>query len=85
MQNLTLKYEEMPKSIVAFYTKILNNEYIILNSLHSNAKVFFATYACLYYKENNYFVGKIELSDLKREDFEPIIYAKEKLKEFVKE
>lgn len=85
MQNITLKYEEMPKNIVAFYTKILNHEYIILNSLHSNAKVFFAAYACLYYKENNYNVGKIELSDLKREDFEPIIYAKDKLKDFIKE
>lgn len=85
MQNIILKYEEMPKSIVAFYTKILNNEYIILNSLHSNAKVFFAAYACLYYKENNYNAGKIELSDLKRDDFEPIIYAKNKLKDFLKE
>lgn len=85
MQNLTLKYEEMPKSIVAFYTKVLNNEYIILNSLHSHAKVFFAAYACLYYRENDFNVGKIELSDLKREDFEPIIYAKNKLKEFIKE
>lgn len=85
MQKIILKYEEMPKSIVAFYTKILNNEYIVLNSFHSNAKVFFAAYACLYYKENNYNVGKIELSDLKKDNFEPIIYAKSKLKDFIKE
>lgn len=85
MQKVILKYEEMPNQIVAFYTKILNNEYIILNSLHSNAKLFFAAYACLYYKENNCNVGKIDLSDLKRDDFEPIIYAKNKLKDFFKD
>ena len=85
MQNIILKYEEMPKSLVAFYTKISNNEYIVLNSLHSNAKLFFAAYACLYYKKNNYNVGKIELSDLEKDDFEPILYAKTKLKDFFKE
>lgn len=84
MKNLTLKYEKLPHEFVAFYTKIEDKDYIIINSLHTTDKTFLAVTACLYFKENNIENCKILLEDLSKDDYEPIKYAKSKLN-YIKE
>lgn len=77
MNDIFLKYEEMPHTIAGFYTKIKDNEYIILNKLHNKKTLFLTAFSCLYYKDNGYNVGKVNVSDLHNPDFLPLQYAKE--------
>lgn len=73
--NITVKFENMPSSILGIYIKVFDKPYIILNEiLHSDMHEFIF-HACYYFKDR-YDVGKITVSDLEKQDFMPFIYAR---------
>lgn len=80
MNDLTIKIKELPNTILGFYTNINNCEYIILNDKSKEQQQLLAYLGCMYYKKQGCFGGKITIDDIDNENFEPIKYAKEKLK-----
>ena len=79
MKNLTIKYNELPETILGFYTKIDEYEYIVLNDKTQLENQTLAYWCCMYYKKQGSHVGKVTISDIERENFEPMQYAKAKL------
>lgn len=78
--NIFVKNENLPKNILAFYINVNNQPYIVMNNiLHSDMHEF-VLYSCLYYKNNNYHVGKVTVFDLENRDFEPFKYARKEMK-----
>ena len=80
MKNLTIQYKELPKTMLGFFTKINDNEYIVLNDKIEKHFQVLAYLGCMYYKEKGDYVGKITISDIEKENFEPIQYAKDRIK-----
>ena len=85
MHNLNIKYKELPEMILGFFTKINDIEYIVLNSNSEMKLQTLAYLGCMYYQKQGAAVGKITTADIEKKDFEPIEYAKNKLKEYFKE
>ena len=85
MNNLNIKYRELPEMILGFYTKINDMEYIVLNNKYEMKLQLLAYLGCMYYKKQGAAVGKITISDIEQDGFEPIEYAKDKLNEYFKE
>lgn len=73
--NINIKFENMPSSILGIYVKVLDKPYIILNEMLHKDMHEFIFYACYYFKDK-YEVGKITVSDLEKQDFVPIMYAR---------
>ena len=80
MNNLTIQYKELPETMLGFFTKINDNEYIVLNDKIEKQFQVLAYLGCMYYKEQGSYVGKITLADLDKYDFEPIKYANDRIK-----
>lgn len=85
MKNLNIKFKELPKAILGFFTKINNIEYIILNNKYEMKLQTLAYLGCMYYKKQGYLVGKILITDIDKDTYAPIAYAKAKIKEYLKE
>jgi hypothetical protein len=85
MNNLNIKFKELPEMILGFFTKINDIEYIVLNSKSEMKLQTFAYLGCMYYKKQGSVIGKITIADIEKQGFEPIEYAKNKLKEYFKE
>lgn len=79
MNNLTIKYKELPETILGFYTKINEYEYIVLNDKAQLENQTLAYWCCMYYHKQGSCVGKITIADIERENFEPITYARNKI------
>lgn len=73
--NITVKFENMPNSILGVYIKVFNKPYIILNEILHKDMHEFIFYACHYFKDKCD-TGKITVSDLEKQDFLPTIYAR---------
>ena len=78
--DIFVKNENLPKNILAFYIKINNQPYIVMNDILHNDMHEFIYYSCLYFNNNNYDVGKITVFDLENKDFEPFKYARKEMK-----
>ena len=85
MNNLNIKFKELPETILGFFTKINDIEYIVLNNKYEMKLQTLAYLGCMYYQKQGAAVGKITIADIEKEGFEPIEYAKNKLKEYFKE
>lgn len=85
MNNLTIQYKELPETMLGFFTKINDNEYIVLNDKIEKQFQVFAYLGCMYYREKGLYVGKITITDIEKDDFEPIQYAKDRIKEILGE
>jgi len=73
--NITVKFENMPNSILGIYVEVFEKPYIILNDiLHSDMHDFIFL-ACYWFKGKET-VGKITMKHLESRDFMPIIYAR---------
>ncbi len=81
--NIFLKNENLPKNILAFYIKIDNRPYIVMNNILHTDMHDFIFYSCLYFHNNNYNVAKITVFDLENRDFEPFMYARKEMKKIV--
>ena len=73
--NITVKFENMPNSILGVYINVFNKPHIILNDILHEDMHEFIFYACYYFKDK-YDTGKITVSDLEKQDFVPIMYAR---------
>ena len=73
--DITVKFENMPSSILGFYVKVHNTPYIVLNDILHTDMHDFIFHACYYFKDR-YEVGKITIADMEKDDFEPFIYAR---------
>ena len=80
-----MKFKELPEMILGFFTKINDIEYIVLNNKYEMKLQTLAYLGCMYYQKQGAAVGKITIADIEKEGFEPIEYAKNKLKEYFKE
>lgn len=80
MNNLTIQYKELPETMLGFFTKINDNEYIVLNDKIKKEYQVLAYLGCMYYREQGAFVGKITIADVEKENFKPIQYAKDRIK-----
>jgi hypothetical protein len=73
--DITVKFENMPNSILGVYVEVFDKPYIILNEiLHSDMHDFIFL-ACYWFKGKET-AGKITLKDLESKDFMPLIYAR---------
>lgn len=79
MNNLTIQFKELPETMLGFFTKINDNEYIILNDKNNKQHQTLAYLGCMYYHKQGSYVGKITIADIERENFEPMQYAKNKI------
>jgi hypothetical protein len=79
MNNLTIKYQELPEKMLGFFTRINESEYIVLNDKSTKQYQTLAYLGCMYYKEQGSFIGKITIEDIEKENFEPVQYAISKL------
>lgn len=79
MNNLTIKYKELPETMLGFFTKINESEYIVLNDKSTKQYQTLAYLGCMYYHKQGSYVGKITIADIERENFEPITYARNKI------
>lgn len=73
--DITVKFENMPSSILGFYVEINNKPYIVLNDILHADMHDFIYHACYYFKDKSY-VGKITIADMEKDNFEPFIYAR---------
>jgi hypothetical protein len=79
MNNLTIKYKELPETMLGFFTRINESEYIVLNDKCNKQYQTLAYLGCMYYHKQGSYVGKITIADIERENFEPITYARNKI------
>jgi hypothetical protein len=79
MNNLNISQQELPVSVVAFYIEINETKNIIVNTKFDEYTQRLGFFGCLYYHCKGATVAQITAEDLNKENFEPIIYAKEKL------
>ena len=77
--NIIVKFEEMPKNILGFYINVLGTPHILLNEILHKEMHEFIFYSCLYFQNEN--VGKITMSDLENKNYEPFVYAREKMRD----
>lgn len=77
--NITVKFEDMPKSILGFYVDVLGKPHILLNEILHEDMHEFIFYSCLYFKDKN--VGKISMSDLENVNYEPFAYARRRMRD----
>jgi len=80
--NIIVKLENLPKNILAFYIKINETPYIVLNDILHADMHDFIVYSCCYF-HNKGITGKITFNDLENTNFEPFHYARKKLKKNV--
>lgn len=80
--DITVKFENMPSSILGFYVEINNKPYIVLNDILHTDMHDFIYHACYYYKDKTY-VGKITIADMEKDNFEPFIYARKMCEKLV--
>ena len=73
---MSIKFKELPKAILGFFTKINDIEYIVLNNKYEMKLQTLAYLGCMYYKKQGALVGSITIADIEKEGFEPIEYAK---------
>lgn len=85
MNNLNIKYKEMPNAIIGFYTQLNKIEFIVLNTYYKTSLQALAYLGCMYYKKQGCLVGKILITDIEKDTYAPIAYAKAKIKEYLKE
>lgn len=75
--NITVKFEDLPKTILGIYIEVLEQPYIILNEILHSEMHKFMFYACMFFKNEG--LGKITIADLEKKDFMPFIYAREQM------
>lgn len=73
--NITVKFENMPNSILGVYVEVFDKPYIILNDILHTDMHNFIFHACYWFKGKEV-AGKITLKDLEKTDFMPILYAR---------
>lgn len=77
--NITVKFEDLPKSVLGLFIDVLGTPYIVINEmLHSDMHKFMF-YSCLHFKKQG--LGKIMITDLEKKDYEPFVYARNQLRE----
>ena len=79
--NVTVKFENMPSSILGVYVEVFNTPYIILNEILHTDMHDFIFHACYYFKGRD--VGKITIADMEKDNFEPFIYARKMCEKLV--
>jgi hypothetical protein len=79
MNNLTIQFKELPETMLGFFTRINESEYIVLNDKNNKQYQALAYLGCMYYYKQGSYVGKITIADIERENFEPITYARNKI------
>ena len=84
MNNFNITYQEIPVSIVAFYTKINDTKNIVVNTKYDEYTQRLGFFGCIYYACQGTVVAKITIEDINKQDFKPIVYAKEKVDCFFK-
>lgn len=77
--NVIVRFEALPKSILGIYINVLGKPHILLNEILHSDMHDFMFYSCLYFEEQN--VGKITMSDLEDKNYEPFIYARQKMRD----
>ena len=73
--DITVKFENMPSSILGVYAEVFDKPYIILNNILHSDMHDFIFHACYWFKGKEV-AGKITLKDLETKGFMPVIYAR---------
>lgn len=80
--DITVKIEDLPKSILGIYIKVNETPYILINEILHGDMHDFMVYACCYFHDKG-ITGKITFNDLENTNFEPFEYARKRLKKNV--